>query len=179
MGKFLTKKKKMIYNNFMKMVEDMYKYEFKKFEELTNFELIDMLRLRSKIFVVEQNCPYLDMDGYDETGLHLLVKDLDKIVGCLRILPVGRYDEVSIGRVVVDADYRRQGIAKRMLELSIENAVAIYGCDRIVLGAQIYAKNLYESVGFKPIDKGYLEDGIPHVHMMYTKEKDCENCNSN
>lgn len=169
----------MIYNNFMKMVEDMYKYEFKKFEELTNFELIDMLRLRSKIFVVEQNCPYLDMDGYDETGLHLLVKDLDKIVGCLRILPVGRYDEVSIGRVVVDANYRRQGIAKRMLELSIEKAVAIYGCDRIVLGAQIYAKNLYESVGFKPIDKGYLEDGIPHVHMMYTKEKDCENCNSN
>jgi ElaA protein len=146
-----------------------YRYEFKNFQELSNQELIDMLRLRSIIFVVEQNCPYLDMDGYDESGTHLLVKDGPKIIGCLRILPPGRYSEVSLGRVVVDKDYRKQGIAKKMLLSSIIKAKELYNCESIILGAQVYAKKLYETAGFIQIDDGYLEDGIPHIHMKYTE----------
>ena len=146
-----------------------YRYEFKNFQELSNQELIDMLRLRSIIFVVEQNCPYLDMDGYDEVSTHLLVKDGSRIIGCLRILPPGRYADVSLGRVVVDKEYRNQGIAKKMLNLGIKKAKEIYNCQSIILGAQVYAKKLYESVGFVQIDEGYLEDGIPHVHMRYNE----------
>jgi ElaA protein len=146
-----------------------YRYEFKNFQELSNQELIDMLRLRSIIFVVEQNCPYLDMDGYDEVSTHLLVKDGSRIIGCLRILPPGRYADVSLGRVVVDKDYRKQGIAKKMLLSSIIKAKELYNCESIILGAQVYAKKLYETAGFIQIDDGYLEDGIPHIHMKYTE----------
>lgn len=156
----------------------MYKYYCKKFEDMTNFELIEMLRLRSNIFVVEQNCPYLDIDGYDEVGIHVLVKDKEKIIGCLRILPKGRYPSISIGRVVVDKNYRHRGIGTEMLKLGIEKAIEIYDCEKIVLGAQVYAKKMYESVGFIQTDDGYLEDGIPHVHMKYERGKNDENYNS-
>jgi len=145
-------------------------YIFKNFEGLTHKELIDMLRIRSEIFVVEQNCPYLDIDGYDEIAMHLLAKDKGVIIGCLRILPAGRYPDVSIGRVVVKPEYRRQGIAKIMLDMAVEEALRRFSCSRIMLGSQVYAEELYESAGFKKIGEEYLEDGIPHVHMVYTKE---------
>jgi len=146
-------------------------YIFKNFEGLTHKELIDMLRIRSEIFVVEQNCPYLDIDGYDEVAMHLLAKDKGEIIGCLRILPEGRYPDASIGRVVVRPEYRRQGIAKIMLDMAVAETLRRFKCSKIMLGSQIYATGLYESAGFKQIGEEYLEDGIPHIHMVYTKEK--------
>jgi len=145
-------------------------YIFKDFESLTHKELIDMLQLRSEIFVVEQNCPYLDIDGYDEVAMHMLAKDKGVIIGCLRILPEGRYPDASIGRVVVRPEYRRQGVAKIMLEMAVVETLRRFKCSKIMLGSQIYATSLYESVGFKQIGEGYLEDEIPHIHMVYTKE---------
>jgi ElaA protein len=136
----------------------------KHYRELTVPELHDILQLRSAIFVVEQNCVYQDIDGTDPHGYHLYLKDEDGIVAYLRVLPAGvRYDEVSLGRVVCAK--RRRGYATRLLREGIRVAREKFGAARIVIGAQKYARALYEGVGFVQFGDDYLEDGIPHIHM--------------
>lgn len=136
----------------------------KHFGELTVHELHDILRLRSEIFVVEQNCVYQDIDGTDLHGYHLYLRDEDGIASYLRVLPAGvRYEEVSIGRVV--SAKRRLGYATQLLREGIRVAQEKFGAKSIVLGAQKYARALYEGVGFAPYGDDYLEDGIPHIHM--------------
>ena len=136
----------------------------KHFGELTVRELHDILRLRSEIFVVEQNCVYQDIDGCDPHGYHLYLRDEDGIVAYLRVLPAGvRYAEVSLGRVV--SAKRRRGHATRLLREGIAVAREKFGAESIMIGAQKYARALYEGVGFAPYGDDYLEDGIPHIHM--------------
>ena len=136
----------------------------KHYSALTVQELHDILRLRAEIFIVEQNCVYQDIDNCDPHGYHLYLQDESGIVAYLRVLPAGvRYDDVSIGRVV--SAKRRQGYATRLLREGIRIAREKYGASRIVLGAQKYARTLYEGVGFVQFGDDYLEDGIPHVHM--------------
>ena len=136
----------------------------KHYSELTVPELHDILRLRAEIFIVEQNCVYQDIDGTDPHGYHLYLRDEDGIVAYLRVLPAGvRYEEVSLGRVVCAK--RRRGYATRLLREGIKVAKEKFGATRIVIGAQAYAKKLYEGVGFVQSDDGYFEDGIPHIHM--------------
>ncbi len=143
----------------------------KHFDQLTARELYEILRLRSEIFVVEQNCVYQDIDGTDPHGYHLYLKDDDGIVAYLRVLPAGvRYDEVSLGRVV--SAKRRRGYATRLLREGIRVAREKFGGSRIVIGAQKYARALYEGVGFVQFGDDYLEDGIPHIHMeLFSEEK--------
>lgn len=136
----------------------------KHFDELTVRELHDILRLRSEIFVVEQNCVYQDIDDCDPHGYHLYLKDEDGIVAYLRVLPAGiRYEEASIGRVV--SAKRRRGYATRLLREGIRVAREKFDATCLVIGAQKYAKALYEGVGFVQFGDDYLEDGIPHIHM--------------
>ncbi len=136
----------------------------KHFNELTTEELMQIYRLRIGVFVVEQNCPYQDIDGWDSSAYHVYLKDEEGIQAYLRVLPQGtRYDDASLGRVI--SIKRRCGLATRLLQEGITLARQKFGAKRLTIGAQIYACSLYEKVGFVRTDYEYMEDGIPHVRM--------------
>ena len=137
----------------------------KHFNELTADELYAILRLRVAVFVVEQNCPYLDPDNLDQDAVHLWLEDGDGIEAYLRILDRGTESEhVAIGRVI--AVKRRCGLGSRILKEGIQVARERFHADKIYLEAQSYAKGLYEKQGFRPVSEEFLLDGIPHVRMI-------------
>lgn len=136
------------------------------FSELTTVQLYDVLQLRSEVFVVEQDCVYQDIDGYDDKAYHVLIYDESTLVAYTRILPPGTYfDELSIGRVIVKETHRRQNLGYKLMETSIEFSLKIYPNSTIKISAQQYLIRFYESLGFKIYGEGYLEDGIPHIGM--------------
>ena len=138
----------------------------KKFEELTLDELYEILRARAEIFVVEQTCPYQDLDGVDKEAYHVYLKEDEHIVAYLRVVDKGkRLDEVSIGRVI--SLKRRCGLGSELMKIGLRIAKEKFGAKVIKIGAQAYAKPFYESVGFRQISGEYLEDGIPHIYMIY------------
>ena len=143
----------------------------KKFEELTNIELYEILRARSEVFVVEQTCPYQDMDRKDIGAYHLWLEDEDGIAAYVRLLDVGvSYENAaSIGRVI--SLRRHMGLASRLLKEGIRLIGEIYGTQRIKIGAQKYARSLYEKVGFVRSGEDYLEDGIVHIPMTLAVDK--------
>lgn len=141
----------------------------KHFSELTLEELHDILKLRTEIFIVEQNCPYQDIDGADKVAYHLYLKENNEILAYLRVLPEGAtYKEASVGRVV--SARRREGLATRLLKEGIIVAKEKFDATTLTIGAQVYARKLYENVGFTQCSEEYLEDGIPHIHMRLTIE---------
>jgi ElaA protein len=145
-------------------------YNIKKFSELENNELYQILELRCEVFVVEQNCAYNDVDNKDQDAYHLLLQDNKKIVAGLRILKKGvSYDQISIGRVVVNKEYRGRGIAKDMMLKAIEFIENNLGEKEIKISAQAYLIDFYKSIGFVEVSKVYLEDDIPHIDMLYKK----------
>ena len=137
----------------------------KSFEELSTRELYDLLRLRVDVFVVEQRCPYPELDGRDQAALHVWLQDETGIQAYLRIMDRGVNSEhVSIGRVI--AVKRRQGLGSRILAEGVRLARECFGAEQIYLEAQVYAKSLYEKQGFLAISEPFPEDGIPHVKML-------------
>ncbi|NMM63151.1 GNAT family N-acetyltransferase [Clostridium sp. P21] len=147
-------------------------WKLKKFEELTNEELYKVLQLRNDVFIVEQQCPYEDCDGRDKESYHLFLEDKDNIVAYSRILKKGvSYDEVSIGRVVVNKNYRGKSIARELLIKAIKFIEETLKETEIRIGAQAYLIGFYESLGFKAVSSEYLEDEIPHLEMLYKKSK--------
>ena len=139
--------------------------QIKRFHELTTEELYAILRLRVSVFVVEQNCPYMELDDLDREALHVWLEDEDGIEAYLRILNRGVESEhVAIGRVI--AVKRRCGLGTQILAEGIRAAREGFGADRIYLEAQTYARGLYEKQGFRQISDEFLLDGIPHVKMI-------------
>jgi ElaA protein len=138
----------------------------KQFQELSLDELYDILAARADVFIMEQNCVCFDPDGVDKECYHVYYKEDGKIVAYLRVIDKGkRLDEVSIGRVI--SLKRRQGLGTRLMLEGIKVAKEKFGAKRIKIGAQCYAKPFYEGCGFKQISGEYLEDGIPHIYMLY------------
>lgn len=141
-------------------------WQIKSFENLSANELYDILRLRSAIFVVEQNCVYLDLDGKDKVALHLFGEFEGKIVAYSRLFKAGiTFDNASIGRVVVDANYRDKKWGHDLMREAIEGIKVHFGERKITIGAQLYLKKFYESHGFVQTGEMYLEDDIPHIEM--------------
>ena len=137
----------------------------KRFRELTVDELYDLLKLRTDVFVVEQRCPYPELDGLDREAVHVWLSDGEGVAACLRVMDRGAESEyVSIGRVV--AARRRQGLGSRVLAEGIRAARTCFGAEKIYLEAQTYARGLYEKQGFRAISEEFLLDGIPHVKML-------------
>ena len=137
----------------------------KKFEELTVSELYDLLKLRTAVFVVEQTCPYMELDDRDQKALHVWLEDEGEIAAYLRVLDRGvECGHVSIGRVL--AVKRRQGLGSRILKAGIDAAVEFFHADKIYLEAQTYARSLYEKQGFRQISGEFQLDGIPHIRMI-------------
>jgi ElaA protein len=145
-------------------------WELKKFEELTAEEVYKILRIRTEVFIVEQQSAFQDCDNKDQKAYHLYLQDKGKIIAYLRILNKGvSYAEISIGRVLVSKNYRGKNIAKEMM-LKAMNFIELNLNEKVIrIQAQSYLVNFYESFGFKQISNEYLDDNIPHIDMMYTK----------
>jgi len=139
----------------------------KNFEELTVFELYDLLQLRGEVFVVEQDCVYQDLDRKDFEALHIIGKKEGKIVAYTRCFESGIYfEEASIGRVVVESGQRKYGYGHHIMQASIKAIKSRYKAEIIKISAQTYLRKFYESHNFKQVGQGYLEDGIPHIAMV-------------
>ncbi|MCU0402106.1 MAG: GNAT family N-acetyltransferase [Algoriphagus sp.] len=142
-------------------------HTLKSFYELTNDELYAILRLRSEVFVVEQNCPYLDLDNKDQKCHHLMLYDEDRLAAYCRLLPAGiSFSEISIGRVISAPSHRGTGVGKKVMQLGIDYCEELFGKGPIRIGAQVFAKPFYEALGFVAEGEEYLEDDIPHVEMV-------------
>ncbi len=140
---------------------------FKKFDELTPFELYAILQLRNEVFVVEQNCVYQDADNKDPLSYHLMAWENNKLFAYTRIIPPGiAYAEASIGRVVTSPAIRKTGIGRELMQVSLEKITDLFGNSPVRIGAQQYLEKFYSSLGFQSTGKHYLEDGIPHVEML-------------
>jgi ElaA protein len=130
-------------------------------------ELYKILRLRSEVFVVEQNCVFLDMDDKDFFCDHLMGWEGETLMGYSRIVPAGiSYEESAIGRIVSSPLARGRGIGRELMQQGIQALYRIHGKRTIRIGAQYYLKKFYESFGFVQKGEIYLEDGIKHIEML-------------
>lgn len=146
-------------------------WKMKKFDELSAEEIYEILKIRNQIFIVEQQCPYLDCDGRDMKSYHLFMENNKEIAAYLRIIEKGvSYNEISIGRVLVNPKYRGKGLARDMMKEAIEFINNQLNEDIIRIEAQAYLIDFYKSFGFKQISEVFLEDNIPHIEMLYTKD---------
>jgi ElaA protein len=160
-------------------------FSIKTFDELTSVDLYHILKARSQVFVVEQNCAYQDMDELDFDCLHLIAHQNEALVAYCRIIPpefnklrsnlsssdattkVSDTAMSSIGRVLVLAAHRGDGLARQMMNQAIAHCRKKYGKKRpIIISAQAYLISFYESLGFVPEGEHYLEDNIEHVKMV-------------
>jgi ElaA protein len=142
--------------------------KIKKFNELSNLELYKIIEARVNVFVVEQNCPYKECDNKDQNSFHLYYETKEEIIAYLRIIPAGvSYPEISIGRVLVKQEYRKKGLAKKMMKKAISFIEENFNSETIKISAQEYVLSFYQNLGFKVISDRYLEDDIPHYEMTY------------
>ncbi|URQ64456.1 GNAT family N-acetyltransferase [SAR86 cluster bacterium] len=138
----------------------------KKFQDLNKLELYKIMQLRIEVFVVEQDCPYQDLDGLDELGTHLWLEEDNEIMSYLRINPPEtRFDEVSFGRIVTKKSVRKKGLSEAIILKSLE-IVEQENLGPVRISAQSYLENYYSKFGFVKCSDEYLEDNIPHVEML-------------
>jgi ElaA protein len=145
------------------------KVVIKSFYELDLDELYGILKLRQEVFVVEQDCPYIDTDGHDQAGHHVMIFEDDNLVAYSRILPKGSTYKgyASIGRVISAQSHRGKGLGREVMQVSLMIAKELWPEEEIKISAQVYALPFYRSLGFKEVGEEYLEDGIPHMGMIY------------
>jgi ElaA protein len=142
-------------------------WTIKQFPDLSTNELYALLRLRSEVFVVEQNCVFLDQDNKDQFAWHVMGWHDNELVAYARILPPGiAYEYPSIGRVITSPSHRRSGLGRELMNESIVKTRALYAGHSIKIGAQLYLKNFYQSLGFEQSGEIYLDDGIEHIEMI-------------
>lgn len=144
-----------------------YQADLKGLDELSARELYDLLRMRVDVFVVEQNCPYPELDGKDIDALHLRLMDGSELLGSTRLLkPYSAEYPIKIGRVVVSPAHRGKRLGDALMAESIAACEKLYPENYIALSAQAHLRRFYESFGFAKSSEEYLEDGIPHIDMV-------------
>lgn len=142
-------------------------WKIKHFVDLNQYELHDLFALRINVFVVEQNCPYPELDGKDKHCFHLIGEVNGVVIACARILPEGvSYKEPSIGRVAVHSNYRKKKIGHEIMRRSLAFIASEFGKKHVRISAQSYLEEFYTQHKFVPTGKAYLEDGIPHIEML-------------
>jgi ElaA protein len=140
----------------------------RSFHELSITELYQIYHLRSRIFVVEQNCAYQDPDEKDLVSVHVLMTVNGALCGYCRLIPPGvSYKEAAIGRVAVDKEQRRLGLGKKLMLFGMSASTELFHTKEIVISAQCYLRSFYADLGFEAQGEEYLEDNIPHVKMRY------------
>ncbi|WP_112179692.1 MULTISPECIES: GNAT family N-acetyltransferase [Paraliobacillus] len=142
-------------------------WNLKTFENLSATEVYKILQARVDVFVVEQNCPYREIDGIDQSSMHLFLKNDGEVIAYARLIPKDTlYKEPSIGRVLVKKDFRGKGYANEVLKQAIAFITDEWKDTKIKLHGQVYLREFYRSFGFREVTEEYLEDGIPHVDMV-------------
>lgn len=143
-------------------------WKIKSFEELTTSELYEIIKARVDVFVVEQDTPYPDLDGYDQKALHLWAEQEDKtVLAYCRIFDKGiKYEETSIGRVLTSEKGRGKNLGKQLIQYAVETIENRYKTPEVRISAQDYLLRFYSGFGFTATDKKYLEDNIPHTEMF-------------
>lgn len=138
------------------------------FNDLSTRQLFDLLALRTEIFVVEQDCPYQEVDEKDKLAFHVLAYTSDNVlIGVSRIIPPGiSYKEASLGRVAIRKEFRRQGLAHQLNTKTIHYIESRLNLKELRISAQSHLCRMYEKHGFGVVSEEYLEDGIPHVEML-------------
>lgn len=139
-------------------------WTLKSFDNLTNRELHAIYKLRTQVFVVEQNCPYQEVDDTDLNCQHLFQMDNERLTAYARLITDS--DCVRIGRILVHINYRKSGLGKALVREAIDVLQAEYPRLPIHISAQAYLKQFYESFGFQEQSDVYLEDDIPHIDMV-------------
>lgn len=138
------------------------------FDSLGNKSLYGLLKLRSEVFVVEQNCAYLDPDDKDYQAMHVMGHYEGRLVAYARLLPQGlSYPEASIGRVATHSSVRHMGFGRELMIYCIEQSLSQFGTKEILISAQAYLEAFYNSLGFVTESDSYMEDDIPHIQMRY------------
>jgi ElaA protein len=150
----------------------MLTWRWLKFNELTTTQLYDILALRQEVFVVEQHCPYNDIDYHDQDALHLLGTSNGNLVAYLRLLPMGLPypNAISFGRVLTSKAMRKQSLGKALMQETLHYLQKTKSAKPIIISAQLYLRKFYERYGFTAIDQEYDEDGIPHIKMIKLHE---------
>ncbi|QOW11170.1 GNAT family N-acetyltransferase [Kaistella flava (ex Peng et al. 2021)] len=144
-------------------------WTIKAFDELSTKELYSILKARIDVFVVEQNCPYPDVDGYDPQAIHLWAESKGEVVAYCRIFEPGiKHPETSIGRVLTNQKYRKMNLGRTLMRFAINTIEARYPKSSIRISAQDYLLTFYKELGFFSTGKNYLEDDIPHSEMLKT-----------
>jgi ElaA protein len=138
------------------------------YPELSLDALYDVLELRQRVFIVEQNCPYIDADGIDPSCWHVIGRNEHAaVVAYARILPPGlKYAGPSIGRVVTHPKVRGTGLGRQLMREAIKFTDSLFPGESIRISAQMYLIRFYGGLGFEPVGDPYDEDGIPHVEMV-------------
>ena len=143
------------------------RWEWKPFNELSAEEMYTVLCVRQEVFVLEQECLYLDADGKDRKSFHLMGFDGSELMAYARIVEPGvSYEEVSIGRILSSKKARRTGAGIELMNEALSRIEAIYGKVPVRISAQSYLEKFYKKFGFEPTGKEYLEDEIPHMEML-------------
>ena len=140
----------------------------KHFDELSNEELYKILKARQDVFVVEQECPYHDIDGADMDALHVFIEDKNNVLAYLRAIRKDT-DTIQMGRVLTLQ--RGEGLGKEILKAGIQQIIRNYDPHRIYIEAQSYATGFYEQEGFVICSEEFLEDNIPHIGMELILKK--------
>ncbi|WP_379967175.1 GNAT family N-acetyltransferase [Epilithonimonas sp. UC225_85] len=142
-------------------------WKIKTFSELTTTELYQIIKARVDVFVVEQDCPYPDLDDYDQKAIHLWAEKDNEVLAYCRIFDKGiKYPETSIGRVVTTEKGRGTGLGKQLIKYALEIIENRLGTSEVRISAQDYLLKFYSDFGFQDTGKKYLEDNIPHTEMF-------------
>ena len=140
------------------------KWYCKDYNELSVDELYSILRVRQEVFIIEQNCNYLDADNYDKTSKHLMCVKNQELIAYMRIIPIqGMFETIYFGRILVKKEFRKMGLGALLINKGIE----LFSKSEVIsMSAQLYLKDMYMRFGFTPIGEEYLEDNIPHIKMI-------------
>lgn len=151
----------------------MLNWQFKHFNDLSLNEFHDIVALRIKVFIIEQNCPYQELDGKDKKSYHLICRDGEgDVVGTMRIMPKDvAFKEIGFGRIVLDEKQRGVQRGRQLMEEAMAFCKAEFGDVPVYLSAQKYLESFYNKHNFFSTGKEYLEDGIPHVEMAYSPQE--------
>lgn len=142
-------------------------WKIKSFEEITTSELYEIIKARVDVFVVEQNCPYPDLDGYDQKAIHLWAEKDHNVLAYCRIFNKGiKYPETSIGRVLTTEKARGKNLGKQLIQYAVETIENRFHTSEVRISAQDYLLRFYSGFGFEDTGKKYLEDNIPHTEMF-------------
>ena len=143
-------------------------WKLSAFNDLSARELHDVLLLRSQVFMLEQNCVFLDIDGFDPAAMHLLGQRDGQLLAYARCFCAGiKFPEVSIGRVVTRMDVRGTGLGHALMAQALASVRALWGEQAIRIGAQARLEKFYQQHGFVTVGKPYIEDGIDHLEMVW------------